>query len=241
MHTKCELCTIYNLAKTYRSKFREFFMKVQNLTTQVLSYIRNRIITGDLAPGKKLNENELASHLEISRHPIREAFRVLESEHLVYSIPNKGAFVTELSHDDLLEVCQAREMIECHAVELLKKQKIRAFPQLEAAIEDATNLSAPVSDDPEQYLKFHKAFTTFHSKLIQASGNSRLVNFNRAIALNLARYQFKSLQIPGSLVIDSQEHWQILKALQQAHYEKAKKILRHHITKRLQGASKIDL
>lgn len=216
-------------------------MKVQNLTTQVLSYIRNRIITGDLSPGKKLNENELASRLEISRHPIREAFRVLESEHFVYSIPNKGAFVTELSHDDLREVCQAREMIECHAVELLKRQMIRTFPQLETAVKDASNLSAPDSDDPEQYLKFHKAFTTFHSKLILASGNLRLVNFNRAIALNLARYQFKSLQIPGSLDIDSQEHWQILKALKKGNYEKAKEILRHHITKRLQGNSKVDL
>jgi len=88
-------------------------MEVKNLTIRVLEYIRNRIITGDLVPGQKLNENKLASRLEISRHPIREAFRVLESEQLVYSIPNKGAFVTELSQDDLLEVCQAREMIEC--------------------------------------------------------------------------------------------------------------------------------
>lgn len=216
-------------------------MKVQNLTIRVLAYIRNRIITGDLAPGKKLNENELAAHLGTSRHPIREAFRVLESEHLVYSIPNKGAFVTELSHEDLLEVCQAREMIECHAVELLKRKKIKDLPQLESAVEEASNLSAPASNDPEQYLKFHKAFVTFHAKLIHACGNSRLVHFNRAISLNLARYQFKSLQMPGSLEIDNREHMQILDALKEGHYEDAKKTLRHHITKRLQGASKIEL
>ena len=54
-------------------------MEVKNLTIRVLEYIRNRIITGDLVPGQKLNENKLASRLEISRHPIREAFRVLET------------------------------------------------------------------------------------------------------------------------------------------------------------------
>lgn len=216
-------------------------MKVQNLTIRVLEYIRNRIITGELVPGQKLNENELASRLEISRHPIREAYRVLESEQLVYSIPNKGAFVTELSHEDLLEVCQAREMIECHAVELLKQKNIRDLPQLESAIEHASSLSVPTTDDPEQYLKFHKAFTTFHSKMIQASGNSRLVHFNRSIALNLARYQFKSLRLPGSLEIDDREHREILNSLKNGEYENAKEILRHHITKRLQGASKIVL
>ena len=100
-------------------------MEVQNLTKRVLEYLRNRIITGELVPGQRLNENEIASSLEISRHSIREAFRVLESEQLVFSIPNKGAFVTELSYDDLLEFSQTREMIECYAVELLKKKKIK--------------------------------------------------------------------------------------------------------------------
>ena len=216
-------------------------MKVQNLTIRVLEYIRNRIITGELAPGQKLNENELATRLDISRHPIREAYRVLESEQLVYSIPNKGAFVTELSDDDLQEVCQAREMIECHAIELLKRQKIRHLPQLEAAIAQASGLAIPASDDPEQYLKFHKAFVTFHRQLIQACGNSRLVHFNRSISLNLARYQFRSLRLPGSLEIDSKEHREILDALKKGAYEDAKKISRHHITKRLKSASKTTL
>lgn len=216
-------------------------MEVQNLTIRVLEYIRNRIITGDLAPGQKLNENELATRLDISRHPIREAYRVLESEQLVYSIPNKGAFVTELSDDDLQEICQAREMIECHAIELLKRQKIRDLPQLEAAIAQASDLSIPVSDDPEQYLKFHKAFVTFHRQLIQATGNSRLVHFNRSISRSLARYQFRSLRLPGSLEIDSKEHREILDALKKGAYENAKKISRHHITKRLKGAAKITL
>jgi DNA-binding GntR family transcriptional regulator len=216
-------------------------MKIQNLTTRVLKYIRNRIITGELAPGQKLNENELATRLKISRHPIREAYRVLESEQLVYSIPNKGAFVTELSDDDLQDICQAREMIECHAVELLKRKKIRDLPQLKAAIAQASDLSIPASDDPEQYLKFHKAFITFHSLLIQASGNSRLVHFNRAISLNLARYQFRSLRLPGSLENNSKEHREILEALKKGAYENAKKILRHHITKRLKGAQKTTL
>ncbi len=216
-------------------------MEVQNLTIRVLGYIRNRIITGELVPGQKLNENELASHLEISRHPIREAFRVLESEQLVYSIPNKGAFVTKLSQDDLLELYQAREMIECHAIELLKRKKISDLSLLESAIEEANNLSISTSDDPEQYLKCYNAFISFHSKLIQLCGNSRLIRFNQSISLNLARYQFESLRLPGSMEIDNQEHREILEALKKKDYKTAKKILRQHVTKRLQGVSNIKV
>ncbi len=214
-------------------------MEVQNLTKRVLEYLRNRIITGELVPGQKLNENEIASRLEISRHSIREAFRVLESEQMVFSIPNKGAFVTELSDDDLVEVYQTREMIECYAVELLKRKEKKDLLQLESAIEDASNLPIPLTDDPEQYLKFHKKFVNFHFKMIEACCNSRLVHFYRSISLNLARYQFRSLRLPGSLETDQKEHRQILNALKIGDYEDAKKILRSHITKRLNGTSKI--
>jgi len=101
----------------------DFSLEVQSLTKSVLEYIRNHIITGELVPGQRLNENDLAARLKVSRPPIREAFRVLESEHLVVSVPRKGAYVTELSADDLVEVYQTREMIECYAVELLKRKK----------------------------------------------------------------------------------------------------------------------
>jgi len=214
-------------------------MEVQSLTKRVLEYLRNRIITGELVPGQRLNENEIASSLEISRHSIREAFRVLESEQLVFSIPNKGAFVTELSSDDLLEVSQTREMIECYAIELLKRKKNKNLIQLESAIEDASNLLIPSTDDPEQYLKFHKKFVNFHFKMIEACGNSRLVHFYKSISLNLARYQFKGLRLPGSLETDQKEHRQILNALKIGDYGDAKKKLKSHITKRLHGASKI--
>jgi len=214
-------------------------MEVQNLTKRVLEYLRNRIITGELVPGQKLNENEIASRLEISRHSIREAFRVLESEQLVFSIPNNGAFVTELSDDDLLEVYQTREMIECYAVDLLKRKKYINLLQLESAIEDASNLPIPSTDDPEQYLEFHKKFVNFHFKMIEACGNSRLLYFYKSISLNLARYQFKSLRLPGSLETDQNEHEQILNALRIGDYEDAKKRLKSHITKRLHGASKM--
>lgn len=213
---------------------KEFNIQAQNLTKLVLENLRSRIITGELAPGQRLNENELSSRLGISRHPIREAFRVLESERLVFSIPNKGAFVTNLSTEDLIEVYRAREMIECYAVDLLKINNINVLPQLESAIESVSNLSTPPIDNAEKYLEFHKAFVDFHVKLVEASGNSRIIHFYDSIVRNLARYQFKNLRMPGRLETNNNEHKLILKFLKAAEYDQAKKFIKLHINKRLQ-------
>lgn len=210
-------------------------MEAQSLTRLVLEFLRSKIIIGEFAPGQRLNENELSSALDVSRHPIREAFRVLESEKLVFSVPNRGTFVTELSAEDLREVYQAREMIECYAVDLLELKNINELPELEMSIEAASRLSLPSGDDPEKYLEFHKAFANFHIKMIEATENSRLILFYNSIRLNLARYQFKNIVKPGTIEIDNNEHKKILLAIQDKDYSEAKRLLKLHVTKRLQN------
>jgi len=65
------------------------------LTSRVADKIREFIILGKFKPGEKLVESKLAESLGISRQPIREAFRILELEHLITLIPRKGAYISE--------------------------------------------------------------------------------------------------------------------------------------------------
>ena len=65
-------------------------MKVLGVKDSVVQSLRTQIIIGELTPGQKLNELVLSSLLGISRPPLREAFRLLENEHLAHSIPRKG-------------------------------------------------------------------------------------------------------------------------------------------------------
>jgi len=99
-------------------------MEIKSVTDSVTQYLRKQIITSELAAGQRLNETNLASHLSISRPPIREAFRILENEHLVVNIPRKATYVSDISIEDLQEVYQAREMLECYAIDLLKDKNI---------------------------------------------------------------------------------------------------------------------
>jgi DNA-binding GntR family transcriptional regulator len=111
-----------------------------------------------LSAGTKLTENDLAAQLDISRHPLREAFRVLESEHLVMCVPRKGTYVSEMSIEDLQHLYQGREMIECYAIELLRAQKIRKLPLVVSTLETAFSLSIPVGDSPDEMLEYLNAF-----------------------------------------------------------------------------------
>ena len=94
-------------------------MEILGVSKSAVQHLRNLIISGQLAPGQRLNEVDLSSRLGISRPPLREAFRYLENENLVIRIPRRGCYVTEVSMEDCLQIFDARQMIECYAVDIL--------------------------------------------------------------------------------------------------------------------------
>jgi len=206
-------------------------MKILSVKESVVEHLRTLIITGELAPGQKLNELELSSSLGISRPPLREAFRVLENEHLVVSTPRKGVCVSELSIEGLREVFQARVMIECWAIDLLKAAKIRFLPQMESALAFSSGLSIPSYDknSKEEMLRYLENVVAYHRKLVETTHNHWLIHFYNSIHANLARYQFIYTYIPGQSYDYKKRHKEILSLIKKEEYEKAKKHLRSHI------------
>ena len=204
-------------------------MEIKTVTKIATEYLRKKIITGELAAGQRLNEVDLASSLNISRPPIREAFRILENEHLIVNIPRKGTNVSKISIEYLQEVYQAREMLECYAIDILKAKDIRELPNVIASVESASNLSTPSQDNREEVFTYLKAFVDFHIKLIESTGNNWVVHFYDSISSHLARYQFVYLYIPGSGRRSIEEHQHIISLIKRGSYGKAKKFMREHI------------
>lgn len=204
-------------------------MEILSVMETVVQYLRERIITNELKSGQKLNEIELASEINISRAPLREAFRMLENEHLVVSIPRKGCYVTEISLGDCQEIFEAREMIECASVDLLKAKGIRNLPEVASALEKTADLPMPTSSDPHGKFQYLKAIADFHIKLVEAAGNSRLTHFYNAIFSSLARYQAMYTYIPGLMNTSQEVHSQILHMIKQGDHEEAKNLLKFHI------------
>ncbi len=81
--------------------------------TIVYENLKRRIITNILKPGDPLNEGVLSKELKISKTPVREALQQLEKKGLVENIPGKGAFVSRFSFQDIRELFEIREILEC--------------------------------------------------------------------------------------------------------------------------------
>ena len=200
-----------------------------SVSNTVVEYLRSQIVTGRLGANQKLNENDLASSLGISRPPIREAFRMLESEHLVVTIPRKGVYVSDLSIEDLKGLCEVREMIECYTIDLLKNKNIKDLPVVDLALAEGSRLSLPSVENLNEMVHYHKVFADFHIKLVESAGNDRLLQIYKSISTNLTRYQIIYLFIPGAAPHSVDEHHQVLDLIKMGSYEKAKEIMRQHI------------
>ena len=205
-------------------------MEILNVTATTLQFLREKIITAELKSGQKLNEASLSVNLGISRPPLREAFRLLEKDHLVVNIPRKGTYVTELSTRDYEEVSQIRQMIECYAIDLLKASNVRDLPKVNLALERASKLPMPIiTVEPVELLNRIRVFLEFHNSLVESSGNSRLTNIYHSISFNLARYQFIYFHIHGTAQHSLDDHKKILEFIKNGNYDQAKEELRRHV------------
>jgi DNA-binding GntR family transcriptional regulator len=208
-------------------------MDLPSVTTATVDYIRNKIITGQFAPGQRLEENKLAAELDVSRPPLREAFRVLERARLVLNVHRKGTFVTEMSQENLIEVYQVREMIECYAVDILASNKSKDISRLESSLKENVKSPPALFENSEQYLKEYELLVQFHLRLVESAENSWLNHVYHQIVPNLARYQFITLKKSGDFKHNFDEHSEIYESIRNGAFSKAKELLRTHIKKRL--------
>ncbi|VEB42276.1 Carbon starvation induced regulator [Chromobacterium violaceum] len=88
-------------------------IKRQTLTSAVTESLRRRILSGEFADGQQLRQEALSNEYGVSRVPVREALRQLEAEGLIQIIDHKGALVSKLSLEDILELLEVRAMLEC--------------------------------------------------------------------------------------------------------------------------------
>ena len=204
-------------------------MEILGVSKSAVQHLRNLIVSGQLVPGQRLNEVDLSSRLGISRPPLREAFRYLENENLVIRIPRRGCYVTQVSMEDCLQIFDAREMIECYAVEILKQKGIRDLPDVESELKLSSSFALSVSGTNEPVTITQNPFPTFHTKLIECTGNHWVISFHKSISSSLARYQFMCTDEPSLAVEAQQQHEQILDLVREGNYDQAKVLLRSHI------------
>lgn len=96
----------------------EFTFTPELLCTKVFFFLRDAIVQGKIEPGEKLNVSFIASKLGLSRSPVREAIRILEAHNFVENLPQKGAYVREVTYQEISELFVVEKSLLSVAVEL---------------------------------------------------------------------------------------------------------------------------
>jgi DNA-binding GntR family transcriptional regulator len=194
----------------------------QTLREKILETIRDAILKGTLTPGEKVAEPELAERFGISRTPIREAFRQLESEGYLTVIPRKGAVVTSLSERDIQEFYSIKSILEGYAARMAAERLAeRDLDRLEAINERLAQLAR--EGDVKTFFRVHNEF---HELFIRAAGNEKLLELINQLMMKFNRLRMASLSLPGRMEISVQEHHKIIEAFKEHDGEKADNLVR---------------
>ncbi|GAM09196.1 putative HTH-type transcriptional regulator YdhC [Geobacter sp. OR-1] len=192
------------------------------LRERILETIRDAIIKGSLKPGEKVAEPELADRFGISRTPIREAFRQLESEGYLKVIPRKGAVVAAFSQKDVEEFYAIKSILEGYAAKrACENISTKEIEKLET-INTKLSLLAEGSD-VKQFFKVHN---DFHDLFIKAANNEKLYDMINSLVDKFQRLRLASLSIPGRMKISVEEHEKIIEAFRKKNPAAAEKLVR---------------
>jgi DNA-binding GntR family transcriptional regulator len=147
------------------------------LRDQVLSELRRRIVDGDYAQGERLTENRLAEDFGVSRNPVREALRVVETEGFVQILPRRGAVVATLDETAIRDLFAVRQQLETLAAGLAAERATEQdVARLRRLLEDAS--AATEAKDFDQVAELNSAL---HLAVIDISGNRWLASLSAAM------------------------------------------------------------
>ena len=208
--------------------------KIKSSSEQAVTLLRKAIISGDIKPGEKLRETEISEALGVSRSPIREAFRVLESEGLVQLEANKGATVTKLTEKDLYEIYDLRILIELHGLQLSWEY----ITQNEIDKVDNIIIQMEKHLDAKDYDRYLKVSHEFHEFILNNCKNDRLLKMFNILKNNIFTIQILANPYPKYSKDSMQEHKKVLSAIKDRDLEKATHYLKEHLRAGYQRARK---
>lgn len=201
------------------------FQRVGLLPERLADHLRDQIASGALASGRRLVEQELTDALQVSRVPLREAFRILCAEGLVTLSPHRGAEVSSTSQEELEELFEVRAMLESRAAALAARraapEHLEQLQQLVGAMGKAIRARDTVG--------YYHAGARFHEVLVEAAGNRSLTALHAQVGTRLRRYQIALSALPESPARSNQEHAQLLEAIEQRDSGRAAALAEQHV------------
>jgi DNA-binding GntR family transcriptional regulator len=179
----------------------------------VAQQLREAILSGELHPGDKLVETDLADQFGVSRGPIREALRELSREGLAVDLPRRGTVVSTSTLGDLIEIYDVREALETFAAVLVAKNATPAdLAKLQSAYKTMSRLwrsrTTPHSDRMQADLDFHR-------EILRIAANGRMSALYEQLAMQTAVLLRTAMDMNASLQLSPPDavHQSMLEAI----------------------------
>lgn len=191
----------------------------------VFNTLREAILKGELIPGERLMEKQLAERMGVSRTPIREAIRKLELEGLVMMVPRKGAEVAKITEKDIRDVLEVRATLEALAVRLacekMNELGLAKLTRVKEEFEKAAykkEVEVLIDKDVE-----------FHDIIFAATGNDKLIHIVNNLREQIYRFRVKYISEMNDFMGLVEEHEAIVQSIRNKDPKKAEEIAVRHI------------
>jgi len=202
------------------------------LYQEVAERLRQQIFARELEPGSWIDEQKLAAEYGISRTPLREALKVLAVEGLVTMKVRRGAYVTEMSADDVAQVYHLLGLLEADAAgEVARKAT-------DAQLVELRQLHEQLEKQARSRDAFFATNEAFHMKLLEFAGNrwriQMVTDLRKVMKLNRHHSLFKQGRLASSLA----EHRELIAAIEGRDARTATRLMREHFDNGLEAASR---
>ena len=199
-------------------------MSARSQTLLAYEQIKNHILDLELRPGELVTEKRLMELTGCGRTPVREAMQRLQRDGLLRVVPFRGAFVTDISAKDVVEISQVRELLETFAAGLAARLITpRQLERLQALLDELE----PVQDaNPRD---FFEADRTFHTIVVEASGHQRIHDIIGTLSDQIQRLRYLSAAQPERAARAHKEHHAVAAALLAHDPEAARAAMRVHL------------
>ncbi len=184
-------------------------IRYKSTADYVTAEIQRLILSGELPAGARIDQIELASQLDVSRHPVRQAIERLAERGFIHLSPHRSAVVAELSVADMDELYDVRVKLESWAVreswERLVEERVGEVEAAYGALK-----RADPGDDMDEYMEANRAF---HLVMYQDCGNRHLLRMIVTLFNLSERYQRTALRYTSRLARSTQDHAQMVEAI----------------------------
>ena len=197
-------------------------IQLESVTETVKQRLRQMILEGDLEPGSKILQDQIAEELGVSKTPILKALHVLETENLVESIPRRGFFVREFTIAEIADVFAVREVVEGVAAEeaasFMGDEDIQRLAMMFAPFHPPLN--------EEETKAYRAADQDFHNLIVSACRNEFVQQINSMVNVLPISYRPGLLRSPAETL---PEHQEMVRAIRERDPVRARRVAMDHL------------